>query len=72
MGSAARSRIDASSFSGLFTRVEIGHVVIGSAGNVKSRSCGSSLISIMGCGQSQARTALTAKSPAIQNKEGVT
>ena len=27
-----RSKIDASSFSGLFTRVEIGHIVMGSAG----------------------------------------
>ena len=29
MGSATRSNIDGSSFSGLFTRVEIGHMVIG-------------------------------------------
>ena len=28
----ARSKIAASSFSGLFTRVEIGHMIIGSAG----------------------------------------
>ena len=27
-----RSKIDASSFSGLFTRVEIGHIVMGSEG----------------------------------------
>jgi hypothetical protein len=32
MGSAARSNIEGSSFSGLFTRVEIGHMVIGSDG----------------------------------------
>jgi hypothetical protein len=31
-GVDTRSKIDASSFSGLFTRVEIGHIVIGSAG----------------------------------------
>ena len=39
------STIDGSSFSGLFTRVEIGHIRIGSAGNgtIKSRGSGSSL-----------------------------
>jgi len=39
------SRIDGSSFSGLLTRVEIGHIRIGSAGNgrIKSRGSGSSL-----------------------------
>ena len=41
MGSAARSKIDGSSFSGLFTRAEIGHIVIRSAGNGRSNSHGS-------------------------------
>ena len=31
-GKTKRSKIEASSFSGLFTRVEIGHIVMGSAG----------------------------------------
>jgi len=35
------SSIEESSFSGLFTRVEMGHIRIGSAGNGRSRSCGS-------------------------------
>src|SRR5262249_10294769 len=34
-------RIAGSSFSGLFTRVEIGHMRISSAGNGRIRSCGS-------------------------------
>jgi len=38
---AAGSSSVASSFSGLFTRVEIGHIAMGSAGNGTSRSCGS-------------------------------
>ena len=39
------STIDESSFSGLLTRVEIGHIRIGSAGNgrIRSRGSGSSL-----------------------------
>jgi hypothetical protein len=36
------SNTDGSSFSGLLTRVEIGHVRIGSAGYVRIRSRGSS------------------------------
>jgi hypothetical protein len=40
-GSPTRSSSLASSFSGLFTRVEIGHIVIGSDGYVMRRSCGS-------------------------------
>ena len=40
-GGDARSKIAASSFSGLFTRVEIGHIVIGSAGKGTSKSRGS-------------------------------
>ena len=35
------STIEGSSFSGLLTRVEIGHIRIGSAGNGRSRSPGS-------------------------------
>jgi hypothetical protein len=35
------SRIDGSSFRGEFTRVDIGHIVIGSGGNGASRSRGS-------------------------------
>jgi hypothetical protein len=38
------SRIEESSFSGLLTRVEIGHIRIGSAGNGRIKSCGSELI----------------------------
>ena len=43
-GQCDRSTIDLSSFSGLLTRVEIGHIRIGSAGNcrIKSRGSGSS------------------------------
>jgi hypothetical protein len=37
---AIGSRIEGSSFSGLLTRVEIGHIRIGSAGNTRSRSAG--------------------------------
>ncbi len=39
------STIDGSSFSGLLTRVEIGHIRMGSAGNgrIKSEGSGSSL-----------------------------
>jgi hypothetical protein len=40
-GIASASSIAASSFSGLFTRVEISHMVIGSGGNGTSRSRGS-------------------------------
>ena len=36
-----RSRSEGSSFSGLFTRVEMGHIVIGSDGYMMRRSCGS-------------------------------
>jgi hypothetical protein len=36
------SKIDGSSFSGLFTRVEIGHIRIGPAGNGRIKSRGSS------------------------------
>jgi hypothetical protein len=36
-----RSSSDASSFSGAFMRVEMGHIVIGSDGYVRRRSCGS-------------------------------
>jgi hypothetical protein len=32
MGSGARAKIAGSSFSGLFTRLEIGHIVISSEG----------------------------------------
>jgi hypothetical protein len=39
--SVVRSKSDGSSFSGLFTRVEIGHMVIGSEGQVMRRSRGS-------------------------------
>ena len=35
------STIEGSSFSGLLTRVEIGHIRIGSAGNGRISSCGS-------------------------------
>jgi hypothetical protein len=35
------STIEGSSFSGLLTRIEIGHVRIGSAGNGRIKSCGS-------------------------------
>ena len=35
------SMIEGSSFSGLFTRVEIGHMRIGSDGNGRIKSCGS-------------------------------
>ena len=35
------SRIEELSFSGLLTRVEIGHIRIGSAGNGRIKSCGS-------------------------------
>ena len=34
-------RIDNSSFSGLLTRIEIGHICIGSGGNGFIKSCGS-------------------------------
>jgi hypothetical protein len=34
------STIEGSPFSGLLTRVEIGHMRIGSAGNGRTRSCG--------------------------------
>ena len=46
-GSSTRSKIEASSFSGLFTLVEIGHIVIGPAGygTNKSRGSGSSVLS---------------------------
>jgi len=39
------STVDASSFSGLFTRVEIGHIRISSAGHgrIRSRGSGTSL-----------------------------
>ena len=40
-GSSTRSKIEASSFSGLFTRVEIGHIVMGSDGKGTRRSRGS-------------------------------
>jgi hypothetical protein len=39
-GSSTGSRIDGSSFSGLFTRVEIGHIVMGSDGKGTRRSRG--------------------------------
>ncbi len=39
-GSSMRDKIAASSFSGLFTRVEIGHIVMGSAGSGTNRSRG--------------------------------
>jgi hypothetical protein len=42
--SGARSSTDGSSFCGLFTRVEIGHMVIGSEGQLMGRSCGSVLL----------------------------
>jgi hypothetical protein len=41
---ATSSSSDASSFFGVLTRFEIGHMRIGSAGNEISRSCGSGLI----------------------------
>jgi hypothetical protein len=40
-GSSTHSKIEASSFSGLFTLVEIGHMVIGSEGKGTTRSQGS-------------------------------
>jgi hypothetical protein len=39
--STTASNIDASSFSGLFTRVDIAHILIGSEGKDRSRSRGS-------------------------------
>ena len=40
-GTSTGSKMDGSSFSGLFTFVEIGHIVMGSEGKGTSRSRGS-------------------------------